>query len=321
MASRRHGDVALSEDSTAPRDRESANSAFHMPSDDSKPKLDPGDYFKSQFRSVLFYGIGAWLAVTVWAVIFNIQLGMCPAGVVDKYVDPDPGSCTCDCWDGKFKGCYGRTISKNRPEFRHIYFNMTKTSYQLILLAAAYIVAFSSFVKEAFSLLFTKRQYIRWPMLIATIATMHPNVYGFWAFFNYVNDGWGHLFYTQLFFTVTELVNTIVLFMLSDESAAPSSSQSLMLLFIPLTISTTHVSISVHNYFENLSKGLLANIVRDIGLLGTDFVVIVACAWRIYSLVKENPLAAESWSAVAKYAVAAWVFMLFFFYYGIDSQY
>lgn len=137
--------------------------------------------------------------------------------------------------------------------------------------------------------------------------------------------------------------------MLSDESAAPTPSQSLLLVFIPLTISTTHVTISVHNYFEyaaflfncflfcrievpmshipvlspvrNLSKGLLANIVRDIGLLGTDFIVIVACAWRIYSIVKANPLAAESWSRIAKYAVAAWGFMLFFFYYGIDSQY
>jgi hypothetical protein len=65
-------------------------------------------------------------------------------------------------------------------------------------MAAAYVVAFATLVKEVGILVVLKTRSVRWSILIACLLTIHPNVYAFWAFFNYYNDGWGHLVSTQV---------------------------------------------------------------------------------------------------------------------------
>ena len=50
----------------------------------------------------------------------------------------------------------------------------------------------------------------RWRMAVLYASVIYPHYYAWWAYVNYYNDDYYSQFWHQLFFTVTELMSTLV---------------------------------------------------------------------------------------------------------------
>ena len=83
--------------------------------------------------------------------------------------------------------------------FKHLYFNVTWQTGVLWVLTVAYSLALYESVKLLVSLALGGR--LRTRPAVMFLGSVYPHVYGWWMFFNYVNDG----FYSQLWHQVTTL--------------------------------------------------------------------------------------------------------------------
>lgn len=114
---------------------------------------------------------------------------------------------------------------------------------------------------------------IRTSCLIAALATIFPSFYGAWCLVNYFNDFfYGGMFRAQIFFLVTEIFVTYLLYRNMDTSLPVDLSSMYYAGFICLL----HVVLAVR---EKVLWGLIwpgaSNVGRDLLLVGSDFVVIV----------------------------------------------
>lgn len=103
--------------------------------------------------------------------------------------------------------------------------------------------------------------------------------------FNYWNDRFFNLWWTQLFFTLTELFITILAYSLIDRRSPhnQNTNYNLLCLWTILSVETMHI-------FEAFSDNAISNFsdprrhlfARDIGLFVCDLGVAVACMYPIY---------------------------------------
>jgi len=233
--------------------------------------------------------------------------------------DVDVESCTCSCWDGKFKGCYPRHSHYGR-EYRHIYFNLTQGSQQLFSISLVFFVLLTLAIKQLIVLILTKRKYVSLPLVVAVVATAYPNFYGYWMFFNYINDGIVHLWATQLFFSLTEIINSTCLFVALDLSISKPYVIELALSWTPITISVSHLLISFQNFVVNWQKSRTDLALRDTSFLSCDVIVIVCCGIRLIQLYRSSVLHIR-WRDHFCFAVVGVVVLLLFFFQGISAAY
>ena len=55
-------------------------------------------------------------------------------------------------------------------------------------------------------------------MAILFFSSIYPHYYAWWAYFNYYNDDFYSQWWHQLFFTVTEMVSTVLVLHLVDKN-------------------------------------------------------------------------------------------------------
>jgi hypothetical protein len=157
--------------------------------------------------------------------------------------------CTCSCWDGKFKGCYGRRGYVG-AEYRSLYFNLTPEMLEIYSMSIVFFVVLSHAIKDIIVLLLSHPSELRYPMMVALIATIIPQFYAWWTHLNYINDGLYYLRATQLWFTLTESVNSFIFFIFMDKRRPVPSTWIIIGTWVTLTISGTHIMISMRNLLE-----------------------------------------------------------------------
>ncbi len=95
-------------------------------------------------------------------------------------------SCSCDCWDGRFKGAYGRSSPITHSEYQFIYFNMEKETWYLFSWVALYLIAGLKCFERLFRLMFGARCH--WPSVLTFITCLYPVWHDMWAHFHLMND-------------------------------------------------------------------------------------------------------------------------------------
>jgi hypothetical protein len=182
-----------------------------------------------------------------------------------KYHTPiNKGRCYCSCFDGLNKGRYGR------GRYKSVYWNMEKETFIIMGIWFLYFLIFMRTVESVVNLLLEKKLNFIWFFLL--LCSIQPTFYGMWMMWNYINDRIYHLFFHQIYFTITEMINFIVIYLYLDKSNRLGEN----LLWITLAISSVHVLQSI---WDQGLTGILAApldfFMRDMMFLIGDVPLVV----------------------------------------------
>ncbi|ESO05071.1 hypothetical protein HELRODRAFT_124583, partial [Helobdella robusta] len=171
--------------------------------------------------------------------------------------------CTCNCFDTIFRGNYEWPPSM----YKHVYFNTNLTTFKIWIISCLGVITCYEATKKI--LMIIKSKCTRLPMLVLLLSSLYPHYYGWWNFFQYLNEEFYDQWYHQLFFTGTELLSTIMVFHLCDSR---NKIEPWKLLFI-FSLNITHIIVSSLDQFITnvfLARGQSFEIFRDIGLMLPD---------------------------------------------------
>eukprot|EP00003_Mantamonas_plastica_P023290 TRINITY_DN4164_c1_g1_i1.p1 TRINITY_DN4164_c1_g1~~TRINITY_DN4164_c1_g1_i1.p1 ORF type:complete len:242 (-),score=35.34 TRINITY_DN4164_c1_g1_i1:58-783(-) len=185
----------------------------------------------------------------------------------------DKRSCTCDCWDGAFK------IGYDRGGYKMIYFNMEFPTLQLFLVTWAGLYLVQRTLFNLFHMLIYRPREIRWRPAIAMLCTVWPAFYGWWNFFNSINDQFFGLFCTQLSFTLTEIAMSIMSHLELDSK----KQYNINFAWPRVSIALWHIiQAGMNEWVWNLLNGAAMHKQwRDISFIIMDLAMIVLTVWEM----------------------------------------
>ena len=173
-------------------------------------------------------------------------------------------TCTCDCWDGFYRGIHPR------GGYKTFYINY---EFQTIILVGLFL--FYAELLRLFLIQLMKTQ--QW-ILFLLLPAIYSNFYGTWNLVNYLNDhDYYHMLPSQLFFSITELFANYVFYRCL---VAKQSETHISPWFIYLTsiICSIHIFLAVKELNIDLMR-------RNIALLIPDFITLT---W-IFIFMSQNP--------------------------------
>ena len=243
------------------------------------------DSFGASIRSVAVY-IASIVAV---AVVISVGMfvgtelsGYFPANIVFP-VDRD--RCTCDCWDGFYRGTH------SRGGYKSFYFNYEKQT--IVLLG---ILLFYSELLRKLLVQMVIKQHFR---LVLLIPSIYSNFYGIWSFINYINDhDYKRMLRSQGFFSTTELVATYIFYqslLIKHPAKVPA-----WFLHLLCTIALLHLFFAMGELNADKMR-------RNIALVLSDWLCL---AWVTTILVK-NPSSRPDLKTIGLWllvALALWSF-------------
>lgn len=205
-----------------------------------------------------------------------IHLGIVSSLVYSaKKPDVDVANCVNECWDTKFKGDY-ETLP---AAYKHIYFNLTPQVLKIWFTTVVAILALYETIKRIVNLL--QQGKLRLTMLLLFGSVVYSHYYAWWSVFNYLNDDFYKQWYHQMYFTITELISTILVIYLLNKD---NHLHGRMLLII-LGIALFHIITSSKDQFiENLfwRGGEFYQICRDIGFMIPDLMHVAISGYGIF---------------------------------------
>lgn len=193
----------------------------------------------------------------------------------------DKRYCSCSCWDTVFKGTYESGIAS----YKHLYFNATANTTKIWLMTVLGILLLYESCKYELKLLFEKR--LRFLMLTLFLSSLFSHYYTWWVYINYWNDDfylqWNH----QLFFTITEVMSTIVVLHLSDAKNQISPKK----VFTVVSIALVHILAGgLDQFVTNVvwGEGYAHQVLRDICFMIPDVLHVVLPLIELAKYRKQN---------------------------------
>lgn len=162
--------------------------------------------------------------------------------------------------------------SQTRVGYKHMYFNATKQTFVMWTITMATVLAFYELVKHLLRLYVEGN--LRYTMLFLLVLDIHPHYYSWWGYLNYFNDDFYTQFVHQLFFTVTELVSSVIVVRICSKEDCITSHQ----LIGVLSINIVHILIGgLDQFFKQLllMDGKTFQRMRNLGFIIPDLFHIV----------------------------------------------
>ena len=167
-------------------------------------------------RAVLASLPGATIPVVQFGLIFRLW---------DKYNKPvNRDLCSCSCWDTVFKGGYETGVSG----YKHFYFNANTSVTVIWIFTVFTLISCYEAMKHLITHWWNGTARIR--MVTLFLSVLYPHYYAWWAYVNYYNDDYFDQFWHQMFFTVTELVSTITVLKLVDNSVPVTPRKTIIIM-------------------------------------------------------------------------------------------
>lgn len=176
--------------------------------------------------------------------------------------------CTCSCWDTVFKGSYESGVAS----YKHLYFNATGNSMKMWMWTVVCIIALYESVRHLVTL--AMHCNLRYSMLILFLSVFYSHYYTWWAYVNYWNDEFYNQWNHQMFYTITELISTILVIQLADKRNPVTMRKAIGIVGIGLM----HVmGASWDNFFSNVirGQGYAHQVARDLGLMIPDLLHVI----------------------------------------------
>lgn len=193
----------------------------------------------------------------------------------------DKRYCSCSCWDTVFKGTYESGIAS----YKHLYFNATINTTKIWLMTVVGILLLYESCKYELKLLFERR--LRFLMMILFLSSLFSHYYTWWVYINYWNDDFYSQWNHQLFFTITEVMSTIVVLHLSDCKNQISTRKILTIVSIALV----HILAGgLDQFVTNVvwGEGYAHQVLRDICFMIPDVLHVVLPLIELARYRREN---------------------------------
>ncbi|XP_055914881.1 uncharacterized protein LOC129948085 [Eupeodes corollae] len=193
----------------------------------------------------------------------------------------DKRFCSCSCWDTVFKGPYESGIAS----YKHMYFNATQNSMKMWILTVLAVIGLYECIKQLIALILQNR--VRYSMVLLFSLSIFSHYYAWWACMNYYNDDYYHQWNHQLFFTITELISTVMIMHLASTNNAVTSKK----IFCIVGIALLHIAASSFDQFVmNVirGEGYAHQVVRDIGFMIPDILQLLIPLWLLQQSRKES---------------------------------
>jgi hypothetical protein len=189
----------------------------------------------------------------------------------------DDGKCTCSCFDSAYKG---RLHAVFPPVYKHVYFNMRFETACLLALIFGSLLGLTTIIQK---IVCCVADGTCDKSVIALVAlSIYPNFYGLWCVFNYVNDRFYPMLWSQVFFSASEVYVTSVLYrLLAKGSTIPSQH-----VHWALAVASVHILLAA---YENVLWGVfqydkgLRNL-RDTFLMSSDVLTVIYLLQRFADL-------------------------------------
>jgi hypothetical protein len=221
--------------------------------------------FSSQIKSILLYILSTIVTTFIISIGLVTSTQISGYHLQNVYFSVNKNTCTCDCWDGYFRGVY------SRGGYKLFYFNYE----QQIIIILCLLLFYGDLLRQTLLNMILKRQFI----FLLLLPSIYSNFYGIWAIINYINDqDYDRMLKSQIYFSATELIASYILYqclIIKNKSAIPS-----WLIYLLFTISSLHILLA----FGELNVDQFG---RNLGLVLSD---LVSLAWITMMLVKNHRL-------------------------------
>ena len=134
--------------------------------------------------------------------------------------------------------------------------------------------------------LILKRQ-LRLPMFVLLLSSLYPHYYGWWGFFNYINEEFYPQWWHQVFFSATEIISTGVVVLLCNRANKVEPWKLLLV----LDINGMHILVNCLDQFINnviYHRGQDFEALRDVGLLLPDVFHVLVCYFEMRILAEQK---------------------------------
>ena len=232
------------------------------------------------------------IIVTTLIITVGLYLGTQLSGYhSDNLKSPvNRTSCTCNCWDGFYRGIHAR------GGYKIFYINY---EFQTIILIGIFLF-YAELLRNFLVQLIANKQFIT----LLLIPAIYSNFYGTWNLINYLNDHDYHrMLPSQLFFSITELLANYIFYryLLMNKTDLSISPWCIYLVSI---ICSIHILLAVKELNIELMR-------RNIFLLIPDFITLT---WVIIVISKNNELLPNKRTAGIWLGVGG---LILLFYYTI----
>jgi len=219
----------------------------------------------SQIKSIILYFLSTIAAALVISTGLVTSTQISGYHLQNVYFLVNKSSCTCDCWDGFFRGLH------SRGGYKLFYFNYEKQT----IIIFSIIIFYSEILRQTLLNMFLKKQLI----LVLLIPSIYANFYGAWSIINYINDhDYDRMLKSQIYFSLTELIASYTFYQcIIIKNKTEISS---WLIYLLTTISSLHIILA----FGELNSDRFG---RNIGLILSD---LISLGWVIMTLVKYHRL-------------------------------
>ncbi|CAF0770428.1 unnamed protein product [Rotaria sordida] len=217
--------------------------------------------FYSQIQSVIIHILSTMFTTLIISIGLVISTQISGYHLQNVYFSVNKNDCTCNCWDGFFRGKY------SRGGYKIFYFNYEKH----IIILLSIILFYSELLRQFLLKIIIKKNFI----LLLLIPSIYSNFYGIWTIINYLNDrDYYRMLKSQIFFSLTELIITYIFYQcLIIKNKIQIPIWSIYLLFI---ISFLHIILA----FGELN---FDQFVRNITLILSDLINLI---WIIIKFIQ-----------------------------------
>jgi len=186
----------------------------------------------------------------------------------DYTVNVSREHCTCSCWDTVFKGPYEAGVAR----YKHMYFNATENTFKIWALTVVCTIVFYECAKNVIRLCLDGQ--LRYDVVLMFLLSVFSHYYSWWSFVNYWNDDFYSQWNHQIFFTITELYSTGVLYVICDRRKEIKKFH----LYSVIAVGLTHMLAAGFDQFViNVigGSGFAHQVIRDLFLMIPDILNVV----------------------------------------------
>lgn len=221
----------------------------------------------SQIKSIVLYFLSTVAAGLVISIGLVTSTQVSGYHLQNVYFPVAKNSCTCDCWDGFFRGVY------SRGGYKFFYFNYEKPTIIILCI----LIFYCEILRQTLLNIFLKRQI----NLFLLIPSIYANFYGIWSIINYINDrDYDRMLKSQAYFSITELIASYTFYqclIIKNKTKIPS-----WMIYLLTTISFLHIILA----FGELNSNQMG---RNIALILSDIISLIWVAMLFTKNYKLRP--------------------------------
>ena len=221
--------------------------------------------FYSQIKSIILYIFSTIAATLVISIGLVTSTQLSGYHLQNVYFPVEKDTCTCNCWDGFFRGLH------SRGGYKIFYFNYERQTIVILCI----LLFYSELLRHILLNMILRKKFL----LLLLIPSIYSNFYGVWSIMNYINDhDYDRMLKSQIYFSLTELIASYIFYQcLIINNIKQISSKFIYLL---CTISSLHIILA----FGELNSDRLG---RNIVLILSDLISLV---WIIMMFVNNHRL-------------------------------